>query len=410
MYRKWLAADDTYLDGLSEKYSALAQNNTIELNFVETPEYSAPKEVYNIGQSMWMNKAINESFNLTWAFPVDSNFSYLVRLHFCEFESNITKSGERTFVIYLANQTAEQGEDVILWSGGNGIPTYRDYILLMVPAYLHVFSVLGYLVFRKIWKVKNSGSGNRRMKFTTTPRTSYPCRYFSLADIKAATNNFSDAFIIGAGGFCNVDKGHIDGGATSVAIKSLKLESSQGVHEFETEIEMRSQLRHHHLVSLTGYCTDKGEMILVYDYMVQGTLHDHLYHTNNLPLPWNNDFRFVLVQLEDCSTSIYSGVNGTIIHRDVKSTNILMDDNWVAKVSDFGLSKGTTNMSKTHINTIVKGSFGYLDPEYYRRQCLTEKSDVYSFGVVLCEVLCARPAVIHTEELRQASLAKWPKS
>ncbi|XP_004306062.1 PREDICTED: receptor-like protein kinase FERONIA [Fragaria vesca subsp. vesca] len=478
VYRKWEAADDMYLDGLSKKYSVLAQNDTIELKFVETPEYSAPKEVYNTGRSMWMNKTVN--YNLTWSFPVDSNFSYLVRLHFCEFESDVTKIGERVSVIYIANQTAEQGADIILWSGGNGIPTYRDYMLAMIDPgsqkkinlsisfqALHadlsseyrdatlsgleifklidpkgelgsipdlkmtqhgksfpvlalvaglvssilVFFVVGYMVFRRRWKVEHSGSSNRIMKFKTTPGSSHPCRYFSLAEIKAATKNFSDALIIGAGGFGNVYKGCIDSGATAVAIKRLKPESSQGVHEFETEIEMLSELHHRHLVSLIGYCSDKGEMILVYDYMAHGTLRDHLYHTTNPPLPWEQRLQICIGAARGLQY-LHSGVKGTIIHRDVKSTNILLDDKWVAKVSDFGLSKGTTTMSETHISTIVKGSFGYLDPEYYRRQRLTEKSDVYSFGVVLCEVLCARPAVIHTEktEAHQVNLAEWAKS
>ncbi|KAM5584637.1 hypothetical protein ABKV19_004151 [Rosa sericea] len=480
MYRNW-ADDKNYLDAVSSYLSLTLSNTSIELNFSKIPKYSAPKQVYQTGRSMDLNK----KYKLTWVLPVDPLFHYLVRLHFCEFEGDITMYGDRAFQIYIVNQTAEELADVIGWSRGNGNPVYRDYIVFMAsngsqtkvdlflalralrndailngleifklndsngnlagpkpnPALLRptsqnpdntdnkkstplvaivagvvagfiMLSVLIFLVSRRRWKLKDSGSGSRQiMKANNEPGQFIPSnlfRYFPLEEITAATKNFNDAFIIGAGGFGNVYKGCIDGGATPVAIKRLKPESSQGAQEFKTEIEMLSQLRHRHLVSLIGYCADEGEMILVYDYMAHGTLRDHLYHTDNPPLPWEQRLQICIGTARGLQY-LHSGAKGTIIHRDVKSTNILLDDKWVAKVSDFGLSKGTTNMSKTHISTVVKGSFGYLDPEYYRRQRLTEKSDVYSLGVVLFEVLCARPAVIQTEELKQVSLAEWAK-
>ncbi|KAK9924884.1 hypothetical protein M0R45_033230 [Rubus argutus] len=492
MYRKWDYGhnmyntrdygDGMYLDDFSKESSVQSYNYTIRHNFVTIPEYSAPENVYLTGRTMVMNNTINKSHKLTWKFPVDSSFHYLVRLHFCEFESHITRSGDRKFQIELANRTVEEGADIIQWSGGKGIPIYRDYVVYMsspenekkvnlslslaafqkdgvtsnnnpilngleilklldsngssnaapqvkspkrsnkstptlavvagVVASILVFSVVGFLVFKRGWRVKDSRSSHRMKNSMKTHKSSLPthlCRYFSLAVIKAATENFNVSSIIGVGGFGNVYKGWIDSGATVVAIKRLKPESSQGAHEFMTEIELLSQIRHRHLVSLIGYCNDKGEMILVYDFMARGTLSEHLYNTDNPPLPWKQRFEICIGTARGLQY-LHSGVKGTIIHRDVKSTNILLDENWVAKVSDFGLSKGTTNVSKTHISTLVKGSFGYLDPEYFRTQHLTEKSDVYSFGVVLCEVLCARPAVIPTEEIRQASLAEWTKS
>ncbi|XVF71251.1 hypothetical protein PTKIN_Ptkin12aG0021600 [Pterospermum kingtungense] len=471
MFRSWLC-DEYYLT--IAKPSALPVDTSVNLTFSNIPSFSAPREIYETARTMGTDKTVNENYNLTWEFPVDSGFNYFVRLHFCEFQIEITKPGDRVFEIFLANLTAETQADVIVWSGGNGIPTYMDYVVAIekkgnqdqqnLSIALHPYverrtlysdAILNGL---EIFKLSNSfdlstpnpdpisnlfprkppkGKSGKNTKIivgvvgpiscfvaislliflifhirsnkyadnSSQALASYICRHFSLREIKAATNNFDKNFIIGRGGFGNVYRGFINAASTPVAIKRLSPGSKQGLLEFRTEIETLSRLRHHNLVSLIGYCKDNNEMILVYDYMVHGTLRDHLYNTDKPPLSWEQRLRICIGAAHGINY-LHTGPNHTIIHRDVKTTNILLDEKWVAKVSDFGLSK-MNDMSNTHISTVVKGSFGYLDPEYYRFQRLTEKSDVYSFGVVLCEVLCARAPIDRSGDHMQISLAEW---
>ncbi|KAI3715805.1 hypothetical protein L6452_22792 [Arctium lappa] len=237
-----------------------------------------------------------------------------------------------------------------------------------------------------------------------------PCRRFTISEIQIATWNFDESLVIGSGGFGRVYKGIITNGESllDAAIKRLEATSNQGAAEFWAEIEMLSKLRYCHLVSLIGYCNDGQEMILVYQYVPHGTLAHHL-HKRGLPLSWVRRLKICVGAARGLHyLHTGTGIKHGVIHRDVKSSNILLDDCWEAKISDFGLSKiGPTNQPCTSVSTLVKGTFGYLDPDYVYTGRLTRKSDVYAFGVVLFEVLCGKQAVDRSLDEEQWSLARW---
>ncbi|XP_002457318.1 receptor-like protein kinase HERK 1 [Sorghum bicolor] len=236
-----------------------------------------------------------------------------------------------------------------------------------------------------------------------------PSYRFPFAVLRDATNDFDERLVIGAGGFGKVYRATLPDG-TSVAVKRASPESRQGAREFRTEIELLSGLRHRHLVSLVGYCDEGDEMILLYEYMEHGSLRSRLYGagaaTAERALGWAQ-------RLEACAGAargllyLHTALAKPVIHRDVKSSNILLDGGLAARVADFGLSRAGPELEETHVSTAVKGSFGYVDPEYVRTRQLTTKSDVYSLGVVLLEALCARPVVDPRLPKPMVNLVEW---
>nr|XP_011466378.1 PREDICTED: probable leucine-rich repeat receptor-like protein kinase At5g49770 [Fragaria vesca subsp. vesca] len=216
-------------------------------------------------------------------------------------------------------------------------------------------------------------------------------RWFSYEELKKCTNNFSDSNEIGSGGYGKVYRGMFGDGLV-VAIKRAQQGSMQGGLEFKTEIELLSRVHHKNLVGLVGFCFEQGEQMLVYEYMPNGTLRESLSGRSGIHLDWKRRLRITLGSARGLAY-LHELANPPIIHRDIKTTNILLDENLTAKVADFGLSKLVSDSAKGHVSTQVKGTLGYLDPEYYMTQQLTEKSDVYSFGVVMLELITAKQPI-----------------
>ncbi|KAL8252107.1 hypothetical protein R6Q59_035800 [Mikania micrantha] len=216
-------------------------------------------------------------------------------------------------------------------------------------------------------------------------------RSFTFEELRKCTDNFSATSQIGAGGYGNVYKGILPDGEL-IAIKRARKGSTQGGLEFKTELELLSRVHHKNVVGLVGFCFDQGEQMLVYEFIVNGTLKDSLSGRSGIRLDWMRRLKITLGAARGLQY-LHDLADPPIIHRDIKTNNILLDQRLVAKVADFGLSKPLSGTNRTHVTTQVKGTMGYMDPEYYMTQQLTEKSDVYSFGVVMLELITARSPI-----------------
>ncbi|XP_024022493.1 LRR receptor-like serine/threonine-protein kinase IOS1 [Morus notabilis] len=231
-------------------------------------------------------------------------------------------------------------------------------------------------------------------------------RQFTYAEIIKMTNNFER--ILGKGGFGTVYHGCLDDNSTQVAVKMLSPSSLQGYQQFQAEVKLLMRVHHRNLTSLIGHCNEGTNMALIYEYMANGNLDSHLSGASNgKVLGWEGRLK-ISIDAAQGLEYLHNGCKPPIVHRDVKTTNILLTENFQAKLADFGLSKSFPTDDGTHMSTIVAGTPGYLDPEYYMTNRLNEKSDVYSFGIVLLEMITSRPAIRRTHDHDERThISQW---
>ncbi|XP_048440776.1 LOW QUALITY PROTEIN: proline-rich receptor-like protein kinase PERK12 [Pyrus x bretschneideri] len=231
--------------------------------------------------------------------------------------------------------------------------------------------------------------------------------HFTYEELMEITNGFSRQNVLGEGGFGCVYMGWMPDGRV-VAVKQLKAGSGQGEKEFRAEVEIISRVHHRYLLSLVGYCISEQQRLLIYEFVPNKTLEHHLHGAGMPVLEWTKRLKIALGLQKAWHIYTKTVRHPKIIHRDIKSANILLDDAFEAQVADFGLAKLTNDMN-THVSTRVMGTFGYMAPEYANSGKLTDRSDVYSFGVVLLELVTGRKPVDPSRPLGDESLVEWAR-
>ncbi|CAJ2639711.1 probable serine/threonine-protein kinase PBL23 [Trifolium pratense] len=233
-------------------------------------------------------------------------------------------------------------------------------------------------------------------------------KIFSYRELCATTQNFHYTNMIGEGGFGRVYKGTIKNTDQVVAVKQLDRNGFQGNREFLVEVLILSLLHHPNLVNLVGYCAEGDQRVLVYEYMPNGSLEDHLLDLapGIKPLDWKTRMKIAAGAAKGLEY-LHEQANPPVIYRDFKASNILLDENYNPKLSDFGLAKLGPTGDKTHVSTRVMGTYGYCAPEYASTGQLTTKSDVYSFGVVFLEIITGRRVIDNSRPSEEQNLVIW---
>ncbi|TKW25534.1 hypothetical protein SEVIR_3G125200v4 [Setaria viridis] len=244
----------------------------------------------------------------------------------------------------------------------------------------------------------------------------FQLRKFTFNELRFATRNFRPESLLGEGGFGRVYKGWIGENGTApvrpgtgliVAVKTLNREGQQGHKEWVAEVNFLGNLQHPNLVKLIGYCIEDNQRQLVYEFMPRGSLEHHLFR-KAVPLPWSTRMKIALGAARGLAF-LHEEAERPVIYRDFKTSNVLLDADYNAKLSDFGLARDGPIGDKTHVSTRVMGTYGYAAPEYVMTGHLTSKSDVYSFGVVLLELMTGRRSMDKNRPAGEHNLVEWAR-
>ncbi|KAH6801417.1 hypothetical protein C2S52_001881 [Perilla frutescens var. hirtella] len=280
-----------------------------------------------------------------------------------------------------------------------------------------VLLLIGFLSYISLKKKRNKmrkekffkRNGGLLLKQQTNEGTIQKMKLFSIEELEKATDNFNESRVLGQGGQGTIYKGMLFDGKI-VAIKKSKLFNSDQLEQFINEVVIVSQINHKNVVKLWGCCLETEVPLLVYELVPNGTLFDLIHDPAiEFQVSWNMRLK-IAAHIAGALAYLHSALSVPIYHRDIKSENILLDEKYTIKLSDFGISRAVA-MDRTHLTTLVKGTFGYFDPEYFLSNQFTEKSDVYSFGVVLVELLTGqRPISVDIEEEERSLVVRFLKS
>ncbi|PQM33819.1 serine/threonine-protein kinase PBS1 isoform X1 [Prunus yedoensis var. nudiflora] len=252
--------------------------------------------------------------------------------------------------------------------------------------------------------------GSKLPDLKDVPGVQIAAQIFTFRELVTATKNFRPESFIGEGGFGRVYKGRLESSGQVVAVKQLDRNGLQGNREFLVEVLMLSLLHHPNLVNLIGYCADGDQRLLVYEFMPLGSLEDHLHDlpADREPLDWNTRMKIASGAAKGLEY-LHDKANPPVIYRDFKSSNILLEEGFHPKLSDFGLAKLGPTEDKSHVSTRVMGTYGYCAPEYAMTGQLTVKSDVYSFGVVFLELITGRKSIDSNRPHGEQNLITWAR-